>query len=229
MQSQLCARCLVRAYNIRPTNTASISAVAVSKRCLLSAFANSFSTSASLSALPPKKKPPAKVNGKVSNLPKRGEKMVRFMQKKRKKPAAVVDRSKRPAIGERKALRKRVVLSNTNALQVKDLEELSQKLVVDPGSVGKVAGIPDDLVDRLRAVQAFKPSQGWSLFSRPAMIVRPETVEYGSMMQSIFQEKKVVRRILVGERMTGKTVMLLQVIAMAMLRRWVVINIPDGA
>ena len=146
----------------------------------------------------------------------------------KKKKRQVVDRSKRPAIGERKALRKRVVLSNTNALPVQGMEEFRQEIVTDPASVGKVVGIPDDLVDRLRAVQAFKPSQGWSLFSRPAMVMRPETVELGGIMQNTFKEKKVTRRVLVGERMTGKTVMLLQAMAMAMMRRWVVINIPDG-
>ena len=101
-------------------------------------------------------------------------------------------------------------------------------MTTDPMSVGKVVGIPDPLVDQLRAVQAFKPSQGWSLFRRPAMVIRPETLEYGKLMQELSDAKKDVRRVLVGERATGKTVMLLQAMAMAMMKGWVVINIPDG-
>ena len=217
MSLQICTRCLVRA-----SNTGSFSAFPILNLHLPNASATSFSTSAALFVLPPKKKV---VSGKSQKNPERGERTT-FGKKKGKK--VVSEKGKRPAIGERKALRKRVVLSNTNALEVNDLEDFATRPPLDARSVGKVVGIPNHLVDQLRAVQAFKPSQGWSLFRRPAMVIRRETVEYDKLMQDSSSGKKTVRRVLVGERATGKTVMLLQVMAMAMMKGWVVINIPDG-
>lgn len=120
------------------------------------------------------------------------------------------------------------MLSNTNALEVKGIEDFNESLMTEIGSVGKVVGIPGALVDRLRAVQAFKPSQAWSLFRRPAMVVRDETVEYGNLMLELAGNKSSVRKVLVGERGSGKSIMLLQAMAMAMLKSWVVISIPDG-
>lgn len=125
-------------------------------------------------------------------------------------------------------MRKRVVLSNTNALEVKDLEDAEEKIMTDPRSIGKVVGIPGSLVDRLRIVQAFQPTQGWRMFRRPAMLVREETIQYGEMMQNLAARQESVRRVLVGERASGKSVMLLQAMTMAMLKGWVVISIPDG-
>ncbi|KAL9126523.1 MAG: hypothetical protein Q9217_004447, partial [Psora testacea] len=177
-----------------------------------------FSTTASVQVNPPKKKAPV---GKPHQL-NRGAKQT-FTKKKRKVEG--IDRSRRPAIGERKALRKRVVLSNTNALEVNGLQDISQENLVDDRSRGQVLAIPGAVVDQLRAVEAFKVAQGWGMYSRPAMLVRRETGDYARMMDSL--GKGVVRRVLVGERGSGKTVMLLQAMAIAFLKDWVVINIPE--
>ena len=149
---------------------------------------------------------------------------------KKKKKHVVGAQGKRPAIGERKAQRKRVVLSNTNALEVKEIQDLQPDMIVDDRIRGSVVGIPGEIVDRLRAVEAFKPAQGWSLFRRPAMLTRRETIDLGREIESISKGgvNDTIRRVYVGERSSGKTVMLLQAMAMAMLKGWVVINIPDG-
>ena len=212
MSFPLCPRCLskILLYNVSPLglflsrNVAPIAA---------------FSTTAAFKINPPKKK--ASVV-KTQN-PDRGNKQT--FRKTRKK-AESVERSRRPAIGERKALRKRVVLSNTNALEVNGLEDVSTEKLMDERLRGQVLGIPGEVVDQLRAAEAFKAAQGWGLYRRPAMLIRRDTGDYARMMENL--GKRIVRRVLVGERGSGKTVMLLQAMAMAFLRGWVVINLPEG-
>ena len=182
-----------------------------------------FSTSPSLSILPPKKK--AKSPQTEKNV--KGVKQATYVKKKVRTPA---DRSKRPAIGERKALRKRIVLSNTNALEVQGLKDIDAQSMIDESLRGQVLGIPGPVVDQLRAVEAFKVSQGWPLFRRPAMLMRKDTLEMAKEIEdiSLGTRGKAIRRVFVGERGSGKTVMLLQAMTMAFLKGWVVINIPEG-
>jgi small subunit ribosomal protein S29 len=147
---------------------------------------------------------------------------------KKKKP---VDRPRPPPVGERKALRKRIVLSNPNALEVEGMQDLSEETMVDSRLRGTVLGLPLPLVDPLRAVQAFKPKQGWSIFRRPGTVVRRETVELGRQFDMISgegEEKgKVVKKIVTGVRATGKSVHLLQAMAMAFTKKWVVFTVPE--
>lgn len=149
---------------------------------------------------------------------------------KKKKPRQKVERSKKPAIGERKALRKRIVLSNTNALEVKGLNEITAQSMTDEKLRGSVLGIPGPLVSRLRVVEAFKVKQGWPLYWRPAMLMRKETMDMATEIENISlgTRDKTIRRVFVGERGSGKTMMLLQAMTMALLKGWVVINIPEG-
>lgn len=183
-----------------------------------------FSTTARLSYPTPK---PSRPNPQAPATPFRGAKKI--MIKKKKKD---VETKGRPvASGERKAFRKRVVLSNTNALDVPDMQDLSAERMVDKTSCGKVIGIPGQLVDQLRAIEAFKVSQGWGYYRRPGMLVRQETIEYGELFQQMSEEHEkdtTVRRVLVGERASGKSTLLLQAMSMAFMKQWIVINIPEG-
>ncbi|KAF9640568.1 Ribosomal protein S23/S29 mitochondrial [Lasiodiplodia theobromae] len=87
----------------------------------------------------------------------------------------------------------------------------------------------DPVVDQLRAVDAFKPNQGWGLFRRPAMLARRETVELGRLVSAVEAEPgKKVTKIIHGDRASGKTTLLLQAMSMAFLKGWVVINFPDA-
>ena len=133
------------------------------------------------------------------------------------------------ATGERKALRKRIVLSNINALEVAGLSDLSAANILEESTKGQVMGIPGPLVDQLRAVGAFKPKQHWGLFRRPAMLIRSEAVELGRRMEAIEKgDKATVRAIITGVKGVGKTTMALQAISTAFLRGWMVVAIPEG-
>jgi small subunit ribosomal protein S29 len=157
--------------------------------------------------------------------PKKG---VKSLNTKKGKKAAAGDSAKRPAQGDRKALRKRIVLSNNNALEVSSLKDLSKANVLDEKNEGLVMGLPVDTVDALRAVEAFKATQGWSLFRRPAVLMRKEAIQLGNLFKEAESSKKTLRRILSGERMSGKSTLLLQGLAMGHLREWFVINLPEG-
>jgi small subunit ribosomal protein S29 len=161
--------------------------------------------------------------------PKKG---VKSLNTKKSKKAVAADTGKRPAQGERKASRKRIVLSNNNALDVSSLKDLSKGNVLDESNEGRVMGLPADTVDALRAVDAFKPNQGWGLFRRPAVLMRKEAVELAKLFKEVEDsaagQKKTIRRILSGERMSGKTTLVLQGLTMGHLREWFVINLPEA-
>ena len=219
MSLQTCWRCLARASSQsyptrRPPQQSWI---------FYPASTAAFSTSPSLSVLPPKKR----IRSPVPEKNVKGTKTT--FTKKKKRPQAV-DRGKKPAIGERKALRKRIVLSNTNALEVQGLKDISAQSMTDESLRGQVLGIPESVWDKLRVVQAFKVAQGWSLFRRPAMLMRKDTLDMAKEIEGISRgtHDKAIRRVFVGERGSGKTVMLLQAMTMAFLKGWVVINIPEG-
>lgn len=135
-----------------------------------------------------------------------------------------------PAVGERKAIKKRVVLSNTNALDVAGLQDLTGAYADIQAAEGKVLGLPDATVDALRALEAFKPTQAWSLFRRPASLIRKDSVELAGDIAWVAEngEGRVVRKVLYGERGSGKSVLQLQALAVAQLKKWVVVHIPEA-
>lgn len=183
--------------------------------------AASFSTSASLMADPPKKQ--AKPGMRVMNHKQKGAARTLRIKKK-----AFVKTGRPPAPGERKALRKRIVLSNTNALEVPGLLEMTPETVSDTKNIGQVAVIPGEVVDQLRAVEAFKITQAWKLFRAPSMLVREETVALANKMEEAATKKETNITILDGARGTGKSMLLLQAMATAFSKGWVVISLPEG-
>ncbi|KAL1962019.1 hypothetical protein VTN77DRAFT_663 [Rasamsonia byssochlamydoides] len=188
--------------------------------CLPSATA-AFHTSAARYANPMKKK-----SNSMEGPPKyRQAKSARMKKKK------VIEKPKPPAVGERKALRKRIVLSNANALEVPGMQDLSVETMVDSRLRGSVVGLPVAMLDQLRAVQAFKPTQGWSIFRRPGTVLRRETLEMGRLFERISDGPEkgiVVKKIITGMRGTGKSVHLLQAMAMGFLKKWVVFTVPEA-
>ena len=159
---------------------------------------------------------------------------------KRKKKAAVVKTGKPPAPGERKAARKRVVLSNTNALEVAGLKDFDAAMLekmllpsfgvegVKEKILGHVVGLEGKTVDSLRAVEAFTPAQGWGFFKRPAMLMREDSVVISRKIVQAEKEKSVLRLVIDGEKGTGKSLLLIHALATGFVRNWVVINIPEG-
>ncbi|KAL1305645.1 hypothetical protein AAFC00_007239 [Neodothiora populina] len=219
MTNSICLRCLSRPLAQIEQGVArpALSSLAISSQ------ASYFSTSAPLAANPPKKK------GAVVASKKGGQSFAKQGRVGGGKGGARASGGKGPDGGERKALRKRVVLSNTNALEVQDMADFSAaKLPVDPSQLGQVLGLPFETVDALRANEAFKPTQGWKLFRRPATLVRKETIEVSNLLQEAEKEQKSIRRVIYGERGSGKSVLLLQAMAIAHLKNWLVIHIPEA-
>ena len=138
-----------------------------------------------------------------------------------------VKAGKPPMPGERKAMRKRIVLSNTNALQVEGLHDLSKDMELTVHK-GKVVGLPGQVVDALRAAEAFKVTQGWGMFRRPALLIREESVKVTEWMKQAEEQKVGLRLVIDGGRVTGKSLMLLHAMATAFVRGWIVLNIPEG-
>ncbi|KAL9113731.1 MAG: hypothetical protein Q9227_002176 [Pyrenula ochraceoflavens] len=145
-----------------------------------------------------------------------------------KKKARVIPDLPRP--GQRREERRRIVLSNTNAIADPHVARLSGAKLTNDDAVGKVLGFDDPTIDRLRAVEAFKRTQDWGYFQKPATLIRQETVELSSLIReiSLVGEAKIHRRIYTGARGAGKSVMLVQAQALAFMNNWIVISIPEG-
>lgn len=135
---------------------------------------------------------------------------------------------KTPEPGARKKWRKRVVLSNNNAVPVEGLGEMTDKNLGERASSGQVLKIPDFAIDQLRASEAFKSSQTWGLFRSPHTLVRSETVTVCSRMLEAAAEGRTARLVVSGERAAGKSMVLTQAMANAFLNKWVVIHVPEG-
>ncbi|KAJ5491417.1 hypothetical protein N7539_002984 [Penicillium diatomitis] len=217
MASSWCWSCLSR-LRVTPTPRAILPPQSITPRVASA----SFHSSAVQYANPTKKK-----GALVTQKYRQGQ----TLRRKKKK---TTERARPPAVGERKALRKRIVLSNPNALEVEGMQDLSAETMVDSRLRGSVLGLPLPMLDQLRAVQAFKPKQGWSIFRRPGTVLRRDTLEMGRLFEKISGEGsapekgKVVKKILTGLKGSGKTVHLLQAMAMGFLKKWVVISVPDA-
>jgi len=135
---------------------------------------------------------------------------------------------KSPLPGERKAMRKRILLSNNSALPVPGLADLGAGDMLSEGSVGKMMSLPGQLQDQLRTIEAFKSSQFWPMFRQPSTLIRSETVNLATRMQRAASSKDTLRLVVDGDRITGKSLLLLQTQAHAFLNDWIVIHIPEG-
>lgn len=193
MASSGCWKCLSR-----PNTSQLIQGNHAALRLPTIAATAGFSTSAVMSKNPLAAKP----KGAFGQNMARGGKTLKI----KKKPPPVRS-GKPPAEGERKALRKRIVLSNTNALEV-ELEDLGMSNVSSEGLAGKVVGLSGSTVDSLRASEAFKITQGWNLFRRPAILVREESVICAKVLEEAGAEKKTERLVVDGGRVSGKSLMI---------------------
>lgn len=178
-----------------------------------------FSTTASAQAAPGASRPQSGVHQRLG----KRMKLAKFKNKKE------IVHHKRPLIGERKKWRKRVILTNNNAIPVSGLSVMDEKNLADPESAGSVLKIPGFTVDQLRASEAFKSSQTWGMFHSPHMLVRPETVRVCGHMLEAAAEKRTARLVVSGDKAAGKSMVLIQAMANAFLNNWVVIHIPEGA
>jgi small subunit ribosomal protein S29 len=170
-------------------------------------------------------------------------------------------------------MRKKLSLTNVNAIEIKDLKDLTP----DNASQDRLAplharmmGLQQATVDSLRALEAFRHTQAWSFFRRPATLVRKDTLLMAGKIerldargvipvskvrsiqapanpkasgeavseseQGLSEEEyteipkapQTARSIITGAKGTGKSVLQLQAMAMALQRGWIVVHIPDG-
>ena len=192
--------------------------------CELGAYARATFTTSTTSALFPS--PAAQAVG--HRLPTRGSKMTYSPKGKRRGQPA---KAKPPEPGERRAFRKRIRLTNPNALPVPNTLDLGPQLGTQPECEGKVMSIPQTLLERLQTIGAFKSNQGWRYYSRPSMLIRRETLELAECVKCIASGKSAahtVRSVIVGERGSGKSMHILQAMLFAMLKDWIVIHVPEG-
>ncbi|KAF3481817.1 uncharacterized protein GIQ15_04576 [Arthroderma uncinatum] len=219
MASSCCWRCVSHVRPAYPSRTLALPSQSASL-LRTPTTASPFHTSATLNAAAPKKGKGGPPGPKF-----RESRTTRVVRKgKTGRPA-------RRTPEERKALSHRIVLSNNNALEVTGMQDLSVANMSDPEFRAQVVGLPMNLVDRLRAVDAFKRSQGWGLFRRPCTVVRKETVQLGELIEQIHSRdngSEAVMSLVTGGRRTGKSVHLLQATTMAFLKNWVVVTIPDA-
>ncbi|KAF5978968.1 hypothetical protein FCOIX_5573 [Fusarium coicis] len=148
--------------------------------------------------------------------------------KKSYKKRANVTPVRKPQPGERKAFRKRIQLSNNSALPVAGLENLDASNMAKAESAGKMFAIPDQVVDHLRALEAFKTTQTWNLFRKPHVLQRKETVELMKKLELSAKEKTALKCVLTGSKLSGKSMAMLQAMAYALLNNWVVFHVPEG-
>lgn len=227
MASQSCWKCLLRPSTGTPSLSSMRSLAPMAT--IISATTNPTSTAPSTTHPFSTSAPSRAAAGAYRTVkPKPGvhQRLGKRMSLVKKKKEVV--RYKRPAQGERRAYRKRIVLSNNNAIPVRGLETMTTTNLVDPESAGKMLKIPDSLIDRLRTSEAFKSSQTWRLFHSPHMLVRSETVRLCRRMMESAGEGRTARVVIAGERAAGKSMLLLQATINAFLNKWVVINIPEG-
>ncbi|KAK3950385.1 mitochondrial ribosomal death-associated protein 3-domain-containing protein [Pseudoneurospora amorphoporcata] len=210
MSASNCLRCLVRP-----------SAVALVPRQILQAGGGSLTFTATAAT-----KGGSTANQGGRNSPANRPMKLRFRKVKKKGVASHT--GKPPLPGERKAYRKKIVLSNNNALPVPGLEDLRPADLSKQDNVGTIKALPEDVVDALRAMEAFKPTQCWGIFRRPAMLIRQETVDLTKKMKAAEQDRKVIRVVVEGNRITGKSLMLLQAMTHALMNDWVVLHIPEA-
>ncbi|KAI5302513.1 hypothetical protein KEM56_000632 [Ascosphaera pollenicola] len=130
--------------------------------------------------------------------------------------------------GELRAQRERIVLGNANALAVPTLKDLGVQNMADGAMIGQVLSLPMELLDQLKNTKAFKTTQKWGLFLRPATMMREETVQLGREMNEITESKKPAVKVVTGSKGSGKSIMLTQAMAMAYLKKWIVISVPEA-
>lgn len=113
-------------------------------------------------------------------------------------------------------------------MDVEGLENLSKDNMLSTEKMGEMLALEGTVIDRLRDVKAFKTTQNWNMFRRPATLMRQESIELGNDFEAIKNEPKTIQRIITGDKKSGKSVHLLQAMSMAFLNDWIVINVPEA-
>lgn len=160
-------------------------------------------------------------------VPKKGVHRVAGKTRQVAKKEKRIDWGPRIYPGERKSFRKRIILSNNNALEVA-LPSANSRSMDTQENIGKMVVLGPSAIDRLRTANAFKPTQTWSYFNRPAFLVRKETVDLCQRMNKAIEKKQALRIVVSGDKVAGKSMLMLQAMVHAYENQWIVLHIPEG-
>ncbi|KAI5290727.1 37S ribosomal protein S23 mitochondrial [Ascosphaera acerosa] len=227
MSSHLCKGCLAQLPLQLPRRPAAAAAAAAATSISLTrspAQPPAFSTTHLRAAMPMQKKS----NASRDQGPKFRERRSVLI------PRKAIAKKQPMAPGELRAARERIVLGNANALAVPSLTDMTaQSLSLGQTAdtllvAGKMASFPMELLEPLKNARAFRPTQKWGLFLRPATMVRPETLRLARAMEEAEQARAAAVKVVTGRKGTGKSVLLAQAAAMALLRKWVVVPFPEA-
>ena len=219
MSLSICTECLSRLrIGIHPSTTRTLAAAAWGQQT------TSFHTTAAQYKSPLQKKKTGPPGSYQPQNTLRKTQTARLKKKPRERP-------KLPAVGERRAQRRRIILSNTNAIPVTELEVWSKDNLAEEKYVGQMMALDGELLDQLRDSRAFKTTQNWSLFRRPATLIREETTKLAKGIQEIEGsegQRKILKHLIIGEQSSGKSILALQAMSMAFMKKWIVLNVPEG-
>ncbi|KAK6536113.1 37S ribosomal protein S23 mitochondrial [Arthrobotrys megalospora] len=177
MASSACWRCTGRALLQSSTRSRSCSATRLARPVILpSSSSSTVDTTRSFHTTPPL---PAAGKGKDTRKP-----VINKPLNLKSKKKTVTSSAKKPDIGYRRALRKAIVLSNSNAPNL-ELPELTSEIMADTESVGKVFAINFEDLEKMRALEVFQKRQGWQFFYRPTTFIRNESVGIARAMESV--------------------------------------------
>ncbi|KAK3300830.1 mitochondrial ribosomal death-associated protein 3-domain-containing protein [Chaetomium fimeti] len=225
MSTPNCLRCLVRPSAgipvSGPMSRTATTATPIAALPLTRTLTAPFSTTAASNAAPRRAFQPAASTKGHSRVGKK-------LQLGKFKKDRVAERGRVPQPGERKAYRKRITLSNDNAIPVPWLTDLAPADMTAAENTARVLALPEEVQDQLRAGEAFKTTQCWGMFRKPAVLVRKETVNLANQMQESADNRKTLRLVVTGDKVAGKSMMLLQAMAHAHLNNWIVINLPEA-
>ncbi|EGX51048.1 hypothetical protein AOL_s00054g784 [Orbilia oligospora ATCC 24927] len=176
MASSACWRCTGRALLQSSTRSRSCSATRLTRPVILPPSSSSSSTTPvdtrSFHTTP--------AGQKGGNIRKPAVNKPLNLKAKKK----TVTSAKKPEPGYRRAIRKAIVLSNSNAPNL-ELPELTSEVLVDTESVGKVFAINMEDLEKMRALETFQKRQGWQFFYRPTTFIRNESVGIARAMESV--------------------------------------------
>jgi small subunit ribosomal protein S29 len=220
MSAPNCLRCLVRPTAGIAASAPLAAPIALAHVYAHHALAAPFSTTAANAR--PRKETEKKTGSKDHS---RGGKKLQLGKFKKDH---IASKGRSPLPGERKAYRKRITLSNDNAIPVPWLTDLTPEALASAENTARVLALPEEVQDQLRAGEAFKPTQCWGMFRKPAVLVRKETVDLANRMQDAADKKQMLRLVVTGDKVAGKSMMLLQAMAHAHLNNWIVIHLPEG-
>ena len=97
--------------------------------------------------------------------------------------------------------------------------------------ISEVLSFPDEIAEKLNALGMFNEKQGFQYMRKPISMIRPNTGLAARQLMSDDVEHlgtKDRRVIVTGKGGTGKSFILLQMAAMALMKNYVVLAVPRG-